>query len=76
MLTTTPLQHYDLLTNVVGRRILDLIPVLMTGVIKRRLNSERLIVFPVVILRRKKGVEILKDIHWHLLRFIDIWERM
>lgn len=68
-----PSQQYDLPKGQVGRTFLTEVSNILEGVMKRKWNAERLIVFAAVILQRQKGVSSSKKIRARILNRLQMW---
>eukprot|EP00957_Ditylum_brightwellii_P027238 2059504-Ditylum_brightwellii.AAC.1 len=74
-LTALPCQRYNVPSGKVGRRFIELFTKELDGVVERQWNSERFIVFPIVILQRLKGTTASHDICWRIDHRLDLWEQ-
>ena len=68
-----PSQMYDVPSGAVGKRFLEMVVDLLEGIHDRRWNSERFIVFQLVILQRSRDVKQAKDIRKRMARRMDAW---
>eukprot|EP00957_Ditylum_brightwellii_P179093 13643464-Ditylum_brightwellii.AAC.1 len=73
-LTAVPSKHYDVPKGPVGRRFIEVYAKLMDGCIERLWNSEKFLVFPMVMLQRVKGTNNSHDIRRRIEHCMDLWE--
>ncbi len=73
-LIVLPAQRYNAPGGPVGRRFVRMLAEEMSGIRSRKWNSERFIVFQMVILQRSKGVTKAGDIKKRLSNRMDSWE--
>lgn len=66
--------HYDVPTNKVGQRFLTTLSHLITGIVNRKHNSEKFLVFEMVVLQRNPNIKGNKAICSHLTRKMDLWD--
>eukprot|EP00957_Ditylum_brightwellii_P204671 15340358-Ditylum_brightwellii.AAC.1 len=74
-LTALPIQYYDVLSGSVGRRFLFMLVEILDGVVERKWNVERFIVFTAVILQQQKGVRSYHNVRQHMEHWMDLWEK-
>jgi hypothetical protein len=68
-------RQYSLPNGTVGHRFLGMLTEIIEGIISRKWNSERWIVFQVVILQCTREVKGAKDIKERLIRRMDDWKK-
>jgi hypothetical protein len=66
---------YDAPSGAVGRRFIDMLAVILEGLISRKWNAERFIVFQMVVLQRTRDVTRAADIKERITKRLDAWER-
>jgi hypothetical protein len=69
-----PSSTYDAPSGAVGRRFVEKLAELLDGIRDRKLNSEKFIVFQIVIMQRSHDVQQAKDIRKRISRRLDAWE--
>ena len=57
-----------------GKRLLDAMTDLMNGIIDRKWNTERFIIFQIAILQRSPDVKRATDIRRCITRRLDAWD--
>jgi hypothetical protein len=70
-----PPSFYDTPNGALGKRIVEKIAEQLEGIMKRKWNAERLIVFQQVILQRGHGVNRARDIRRRITQKLDLWEK-
>ena len=73
-LAVMPPCRYDAPSGKVGRRFVNVLMREMRGVLVRRWNSERFIVFQTVTLQRARHVTASRDIRRLIEKRLDAWE--
>ena len=73
-LVNLPTQRYDLPSGAVGRRFIKMLTTEMAGIKARKWNSERMIVFTIVMLQRERDVIKRRDIIKRITKRMDLWE--
>jgi hypothetical protein len=66
---------YDAPNGAVGRRFVDMLAVLVEGIVSRKWNAEKFIVFQMVILQRSRDVTSAKGIKDRINKRLDGWGR-
>ena len=74
LVTYTPSQ-YTVPRNSLGQRFLDTLSGLITGIVHRQHNSEKLLVFILVMLQRRTSITRNQDIAAHLAWKLTLWDR-
>jgi len=74
-LVVYPTQTYDSPSGSVGRRFTSLLADEFDGILSRKCNSERPLVFSMVILQRTRNVRKSKDIKSRISKRLDAWEQ-
>jgi hypothetical protein len=69
-----PGSQYDAPKGAVGRRFVEMVADLLDGVKNRKLNSEKFLVFQMVILQRTRDVKRSRDIRKRLSDRMDAWD--
>ena len=72
---TLTIQRYNTPTGMVGHRFRNVLTTFMTGIVDRRWNSEHLVVYPIIILQRKKGLVSAQCILWRIRHRLDLWDQ-
>ena len=75
-LAAQPASWYATPTGSVGRRFTDILNVEWQGVIDRRWNYERPLVFVHVVLTKTLGIRRAQEIGARITRRMDLWERV
>ena len=70
-----PPSFYDTPPKALGKRLTDSFTKLLDGIIKRKWNGERLVVFALVIYQRTQGISRATDIKRHLTHKLDLWDQ-
>ena len=68
-----PNQRYNVLSEKTGRRFVATLSVELDGVQAWKWNSERVIIFQLVILQCSQGVNNAKDIRAHIIFQLNFW---
>ena len=68
-----PTQRYNAQSRKIGKRFVGILSVELDGVCDRKWNSERMIMFQSVILKRAKGVNNSAQICKHIFFLLDFW---
>jgi hypothetical protein len=66
--------HYQLPKNTIGTRFLNFLSSLLDGIVSRRHNSEKMLVFIMVILQRKPSIKSNKEANAYIASKLDQWE--
>jgi hypothetical protein len=74
-LVVLPPQRYDTPSGPVGRRFVRMLTEELKGIKSRKWNSEKFLVFQMVILQRSKEVSGAGNIKRRLTRRMDAWEK-
>jgi hypothetical protein len=69
-----PSQRYDAPSGSVGRRFVESTATLLDGVQARKWNSERFLLFQMVVMQRTRDVSRSRDIRKRITRRIDDWD--
>jgi hypothetical protein len=72
-LVVFPSQTYDLPQGKVGRLFLEMLADTMDGILAGQWNSERLIVFQLVMLQRSGDVKQSKDVKRRMTKRLEAW---
>jgi hypothetical protein len=70
-----PQSHYSVPSGRVGRRFLAMLTREFKGVRQREWNSERPLIFPMVILQKTEGTTRAQDIRKRLTQRMDLWDK-
>jgi hypothetical protein len=73
-LVTLPPQRYDVPSGPIGRRFVRLLTKELEGIKSRKWNSEKFLVYQMVILQRSKEVSGAGSIKRRLSKRMDAWE--
>lgn len=73
-LIALPSQRYDAPSGAVGRRFIRILTEELEGIVRRKWNSERFIVFQMVVLQRSRDVKTSSAIRRRLTKRMDSWE--
>ena len=73
-LAVLPQSHYSLPNGKVGKRFIRILSEEFAGIEAREWNSERPLVYVMVILQKDDGVRRAKDIRARLLQRMNLWE--
>jgi hypothetical protein len=66
---------YDAPKGAVGKRFVEELAVIIQGIISRKWNAERFIIFQMVILQRARGVSGSGAIRARIINRLDAWKR-
>ena len=69
------LSQYDAPKGTVGRRFVEVLSQEIQGMMDRKWNSERMLVFTAVILQQQADIRRSKDIRELVSKRLDLWER-
>ena len=70
-----PPSFYDTPTGALGKRLVGYFAKLLEGIMKRKWNGEKLIVFSQVIYQRSPGIKRAKDVRRHITHKLDLWDK-
>lgn len=70
-----PQLHYHVPTNKVGRRFIDKLSTLLLGIMKGDHNSEKFLLFPMLMLPRRFNLKGNKNIKKRLDERMDLWDQ-
>jgi hypothetical protein len=73
-LIALPSQCYDAPNGAVGRRFVNILALELEGIRQHKWNSERFLVFQMVILQRSKEVKTALAIRQRITTRLDLWE--
>ena len=73
-LVAFPVQSYQVPNGSVGRRFVSTLAEIMKGIKARKSNSEKLIVFILVVLQRDRDIKTTRDIRKRLTNRMDAWK--
>lgn len=68
-----PTQHYSVPKGRIGRLFIQALADEMNGIISRKWNAEKMIVFIAVILQRSRDVKKSRDIRRRIERRLEEW---
>jgi hypothetical protein len=74
-LISYPSTAYDVPSGAVGKRFVEKVAEEMRGIKSRKWNSERFIVFQLVILQKSREVKRSRDIRRRITKRLDAWEK-
>jgi hypothetical protein len=73
-LIALPSQGYDVPSGAVGKRFVNILVLELEGIRRRQWNSERFLVFQMVVLQRSKEVSGAANIRRRITTRLDAWE--
>ncbi len=74
-LVSFPSHAYDVPSGAVGKRFVDKVTDELKGIVSRKWNPERFLVFQVVVLQRNRDVKRSRDVRRRIAKRMDAWEK-